>query len=82
MPRGHLCLERERGGCGRNLRGACRIARLPCGLLQSTEVQTECCHLTPSQDIPSSGDFSRAFAVTREAAAEAGLANLTTTYVN
>ena len=28
------------------------------------------------------GDFSRAFAVTREAAAEAGLANLTTTYVN
>jgi threonine synthase len=28
------------------------------------------------------GDFSRAFAVTREAAAEAGLANLITTYVN
>jgi threonine synthase len=28
------------------------------------------------------GDFSRAFAVAREAAAEAGLANLTTTYIN
>jgi threonine synthase len=28
------------------------------------------------------GDFSRAFAVTSEAAAEAGLANLTTSYVN
>jgi hypothetical protein len=34
-----------------------RIARLPYGLLQRTEVQTEHGHLTRSQDIRGSGGF-------------------------